>query len=257
MSRKNLIAEIKKNVLATFDDISADFDATRYKPWPETVDFLKCVPAGSCVLDLGCGNGRNTVFAAQNGFSVIGVDVSGKMLAIARSKYADLALPGSGGDAHFIRSDLEALSLADNSIDAAICVASIHHIPSGNGRLSAVSELHRVLKPGGSALISVWDLDQPRFKEELMRQVYGVCMSKAKNGDDTSCCGELLHPPPYEFGDVWVPWQTKSGKEYYRFYHLFYHNELVDLLERAGFKLIKYFRRMDNHNAIVKKDIKI
>jgi ubiquinone/menaquinone biosynthesis C-methylase UbiE len=255
VSGEDLIKKIKKHVHATFDDISDEFDETRYKPWPETIEFLKNMTGGSQVLDLGCGNGRNSVYATQNNLPVIGVDISGSMVSIARSKYKELAAKSPLMDAQFIRSDLEALPFSDNSMDAAVCVATLHHIPSGAARSKAASELRRVLKPGGSAFISVWDLDQPKFKEELMRQVYGVCMARSKNGEDKkACCGNIKHPPPYEFGDVWVPWKAKNGKVYHRFYHLFYHNELVELLESSGFKVINYFKRMDNHNAIVIKE---
>jgi ubiquinone/menaquinone biosynthesis C-methylase UbiE len=261
--RKNpdgLIEEIRAHVKTTFEQIAADFDGTRYKPWPETVDYLKSIPDGSKLLDLGSGNGRNAVFAAKNGYDVVGVDIAASMVSIAELKLRELgggSNSGTGlGRGEFIQADLENLPLQSNSFRAAICVATLHHVPSGEGRLEVVTELHRVLEPGATALVSVWDLDQERFKHELMRQLYSVCCrSPETSGAEAKSekGGRRTHPQPYEFGDVWVPWQSRSGETHYRFYHLFYHNELVQLLENCGFKIIKYFKRADNHNAVVQK----
>ncbi|UCH90237.1 MAG: class I SAM-dependent methyltransferase [Thermoplasmata archaeon] len=249
----DLVDEIRDHVKLTFEQIAGEFDSTRYKPWPETVEFLKTVPPGSTILDLGVGNGRNAVHAVKNNQNVVGVDIAGNMLALARSKFINIPGEKTLGSAEFVQADFEKLPIKPDTFDAVICVASLHHIPSGEGRLQVVSELHRVLKPGGTALVSVWDLDQPRFKQELMRQLYCVCRQAPQPDRTENDPVSKSHPRPYEFGDVWVPWQSKDGQTYYRFYHLFYHNELESLMEKGGFKINKYFRRADNHNVVVSK----
>jgi ubiquinone/menaquinone biosynthesis C-methylase UbiE len=252
-SKSSLIDEIKNHVSQTFDLISVEFDSTRYKPWPETVDYLKTVKPSARIIDIGVGNGRNAVYAARNGLEVLGIDFAGKILRLARNKFNKISRNESIGHVEFIQSDFGSLPLRSDSFDGAIFVASLHHIPSGEERMNAVQELYRVLKVGGTALISVWDLDQPRFKEELMRQLYGVCCAPDNSEKAEVNKTKKAHPPPYEFGDVWVPWQSKDGTVHYRFYHLFYHNELIQLMESTDFKIHKYFRRSDNHNVIVQK----
>ena len=42
-----------------YDQIAPHFDHTRYKPWPGVENFVKSLPDGSLLLDVGCGNGRN------------------------------------------------------------------------------------------------------------------------------------------------------------------------------------------------------
>lgn len=251
--KSDLIDEIRTHVKKTFEEISEDFDVTRYKPWPETVDYLTLLPEGSNILDLGVGNGRNSVFAVKKGLNVLGIDFARAMVSLARSKFTGLSDDERKGTADFIQSDFGMLPVKDGSVDAVVCIASLHHLPSDGVRRRAASEIFRVLKSNGTAFISVWDLDQSRFKHELTRHLYSVCRDGRGSGSDEDS-KEACHPPPYEFGDVWVPWQSKdSGGTYYRFYHLFYHDELTRLMESVGFEQVKYFRRADNHNIIVRK----
>jgi ubiquinone/menaquinone biosynthesis C-methylase UbiE len=42
-----------------YEQIAGHFSTTRHKPWPKVVEFMELVPAGSVLLDLGCGNGKN------------------------------------------------------------------------------------------------------------------------------------------------------------------------------------------------------
>jgi ubiquinone/menaquinone biosynthesis C-methylase UbiE len=226
MSIKRLI-EIQQ----TYDAISAEFDITRYKPWPQTVEFIDSLPTGSSILDLGCGNGRNIKYLAEvnKGFRILGLDFSIRMLRIAKDKIKQLGLMEN---VEFVLGDISNLPVTNDSIDAAISVATFHHLPSSELRLKSLLELARVLKHGGSAFISVWDFEQERFTDELEKQ---------------------LDQPPLdgEFGDVMVPWQGKRGEKFHRFYHLFYKDEFEKLLNKANFKIDKLFRAADNYHAVV------
>lgn len=62
-----------------------------------------------------------------------------------------------------IQADITSLPMTDDSFDAAICIHVLEHVPDDR---SAISELHRVLKPGGWALVSVpIRMDQPTFED--------------------------------------------------------------------------------------------
>lgn len=41
-----------------YEEIAGHFSSTRHTPWPRVVDFLKALPSGSLVADVGCGNGK-------------------------------------------------------------------------------------------------------------------------------------------------------------------------------------------------------
>ena len=223
---------VLKTIQHTFDDIAAEFDVTRNKPWPQTVEFVAGLPEGGVILDLGCGNGQNTKYLAsvESGFRIIGLDFSVRMLRIAREKHRQ---GGLHANVDFVLGDVASLPLRAQSLDGALYVAALHHLPSSALRLASLLELERCLKPGGKAFISVWDFEQERFRAELEKQ--------------------LAEPPVGEFGDVYVPWQGKRGKTHQRFYHLFYKSELEELLGETDLVVENLFRAADNYHVIARK----
>jgi SAM-dependent methyltransferase len=99
------------------------------------------------VLDAGCGNGRNLVYLLRNGFDVWGVDSDPDRLekaqALARSLRPDLPR------GRFCVGSLEDLSLADASFDFVISSAVLHFAPSEEVFDAMLTEMWRVLAPGG------------------------------------------------------------------------------------------------------------
>jgi arsenite methyltransferase len=113
-------------------------------------DALAAQP-GERIVDVGCGPG---FYAAElleqvgpEG-SVTGVDASAQMLAIAARRCEGL------GNVSFHESDATALPLPDASADGAISVQVLEYVEDVG---AALAELHRVLRPGGRAV--VWDVD--------------------------------------------------------------------------------------------------
>ena len=45
-------------LLQVYEEIAGHFSNTRHTPWPRVVDFLKQLPPGALVADVGCGNGK-------------------------------------------------------------------------------------------------------------------------------------------------------------------------------------------------------
>jgi ubiquinone/menaquinone biosynthesis C-methylase UbiE len=223
----------QRSLQKTYNEIAAEFDVTRYKPWPQTVDFINELPDDSSILDLGCGNGRNTIYLASlaRGFKIIAIDFSVKMLRIAKNKSKQQKLKEN---IEFVLGDIAKIPFATSSMDNAIYVATLHHLPTSDLRLQSLKDLKRCLKPGGRAFVSVWDFEQERFENELSEQ--------------------LQEPPTdREFGDVFVPWTGKRSANEQRFYHLFYKDELESLLDKTNFRIEKLFRAADNYHAVVVK----
>jgi SAM-dependent methyltransferase len=106
---------------------------------------------GGLVLDLGCGEGRHSFYAAEQGFRVIGVDY--ERLAIQRALALAGKHPGAGGRVSFQVADLFALPFQPLSVDVIIDYGCFHHVTRGDtGRyLNGVLPL---LKPGGYFLLS-------------------------------------------------------------------------------------------------------
>ena len=140
-------------VAAAFDAIADEFDASRTRPWRETLQFETALPRAAKVLDLGCGNGRNLAVFSERGHVVVGLDASAGLLACAAKR----------GRRGLVRGDVIALPFSDASFDAVHTVAALHHLPSEGERCKSVTEVARVLRLGGLALFSVWAHEQDRF----------------------------------------------------------------------------------------------
>jgi SAM-dependent methyltransferase len=176
------------------------------------LEFLTGLPKKSLVLDAGCGNGRNALAAEGLGHMVVGFDVSAAMLQKAREKC------GCG----LVRADARLVPFRDDIFDAALSIAVIHHLETEDGRLEALRELGRALKPSGRALIGVWAREQERLAEKC----------------DAN-------------GDTWVDWKTPDGIVRKRFYHLYDEKGFRSALAAAGLREVRYVYRCDNHYAIV------
>jgi ArsR family transcriptional regulator len=122
--------------------------------------LLGLLPAEWVVGDLGCGTGLLVTALAPHVRAVIGVDGSEEMLAAARARAADLA------NVDLRVGLLEDLPIDDESLDAAVMMLVLHHVPSP---VPALVEARRVLKPGGRLLI----VDMAPHEREEYRQQMG------------------------------------------------------------------------------------
>jgi len=121
-------------------------------------DVARVVPPAARILEVGCGPGQLSIrLARSHGFAVTGLDLDPAMIerAVANAR-------GSSGDdgprPRFIVGDVAALPFADASFDVVISTFSMHHWAD---RTTGLSEIARVLRPGGRVLI--WDLKQGRI----------------------------------------------------------------------------------------------
>jgi alkylated DNA repair protein alkB family protein 8 len=219
----------------TWDSIAKSFDKTRRKPWQECLDFIQSIPTESVVADIACGNGRHLLYCAKKCKKVIGLDISSKMLEIAKEK----TIKEDIKNVNFIHSTAEDISLDDCSVDAVLYIAALHNIPGKENRIKSLKEIRRILKKDGKALISVWS----RYTDKFRKSFQNKNLSNKKT----------------EFGDKHIYWR-QDGLDVPRFYHLYGKKEFVSDLEEAGFKIIKVKgvkikseKYNDNYFAIVTK----
>ena len=103
----------------------------------EAVVRLGALKPGDRVADLGCGSGAFSEELRTLGYSVVGVDISPKLIAVGRAKYPGLEL---------LEGDVEDLPFATGSLDGILLSGLVHHFPDPS---RCAAEVYRVLKPGG------------------------------------------------------------------------------------------------------------
>jgi SAM-dependent methyltransferase len=122
-----------------------------FRPWATLLSGEFRAWRGRTVLDLATGSGIVAqVLASRVGAEgkIIAADVSGEMLELARRRCAGLE-----PEVEVVRSSAHPLELPDASIDVVVCQQGFQFFPD---RRAAAVEIHRVLRPGGTALIASW-----------------------------------------------------------------------------------------------------
>ncbi len=192
--------------MSVYNNFAQEFSSTRQYLWDDLKPLAKYTRNGNKVLDLGCGNGR--LYQLFDGMSIhyIGLDQSEELIKKAQEKF-------SGVD--FAVGDMRELPFPDDSYDIIYSIAAFHHLANAEDRLKALSEMRRVLKPGGKVVMTNWNLLGKWGSEQVEKGKY-----KKWEKDFT------------------VPYKNSEGKILgERFYHGFDLDELESLLTEARFDL--------------------
>lgn len=201
-------------VYLTYEKIAQHFSDTRFKIWNAPYEFISSLPAGSHVVEVGCGNGKNMIVRDDLHFD--GCDLSKEFVKICQEKKLNV-----------IEANNLNIPYKDNTYDFTLSVAVIHHLFTKENRLQAIKELIRITKPEGKIFIEVWAFEQGEkskfnfkehdllvpFKDKVTREVLGE-----------------------------------------RFYHMFTENELEELVQQIpNVEIIKKFYEKGNWGIIIKK----
>lgn len=167
------------------------------------------------IIDLGCGSGRNMI--ASNDVEYYGIDFSANQL-----KCAEITAKEKGINARFFKKYAWKTDFPDKMFDFGLFIAALHCIEDKKKREESLKEFYRVLKKNSKSLISVWNSDDKRF-----------------NGLK---------------GDIYMGWK-KDRKEYFRYYYLYDKNELIELLEKVGFKIDEIYEIDSFNDRFSKKNL--
>jgi ubiquinone/menaquinone biosynthesis C-methylase UbiE len=155
-----------------FDRQAADYDTAPYGRHARRLqaDVLAAAAtfAFAAVLDVGCGTGATlaALVTARPGLEAHGVDLSPRMVEVARERL--------GGLAAVEVADAERLPLPDASVDLVTCVDSLHHYPDP---AAALAEMRRVTRTGGGLVIGEWRVRAP------LRQLMNRLLPRLPEGD--------------------------------------------------------------------------
>lgn len=198
----------------TYDRIGAHFAETRPDPWDEVERFLDA-RTGEVGLDVGVGNGRHSELLARNVDTVIGIDLSRRVLAVARARADDRGFP-----LQLCLANAVALPLAAGTVDLAVYVATLHHLRPRERRIASLDELARVLAQNGLAVVSAWSVRSDRFDRV--------------RGFDTT-----------------VDWTLPDGETVPRFYHIYDPDEFRADIESSRLTLRRAYESRGNCYAEV------
>ncbi|HSL21140.1 MAG TPA: methyltransferase domain-containing protein [Vicinamibacterales bacterium] len=151
-----------RDVARHFDDIATEY-GDQFKPhvWSHLLDrkvgliarTLSHVPLARRGLDLGCGLGVQCRALEKYGYRVVGIDVSQRLVQQARR-----------GGATVAAGSALALPFQDASLDFVYAIGVLHHLPDRRAQHTALTEIARVLKPGGQFLVHETNTRNPLFR---------------------------------------------------------------------------------------------
>lgn len=206
------------------------FSITRPYLSKDLLELKKYPKTGDRILDLGCGNGRLTQLFDRQKIDYVGVDTAAKMVEIAQKKYPQ--------DNFFIQKNPIKIDMPTDTFDLVFCLSVFHHVPSEQSRLKYLKEIHRVLKPNGRLILTVWNLNKRRHLTlELLA-------NKIKNRR-------------IDWGDLFITFKDNTGQTIaQRYHHRFKQDEIVSLLENADFTIEelrhdKRGKKYENENIVL------
>lgn len=197
----------EQHVQSVYSQIATHFSDTRVNQWPWITDFINETNKDkNRILDIGCGNGRN-----MNGYAndyVYGIDTCPEFVTICKDN-----------GKHVEMADMCSIPFPDEYFDHLLCIAAFHHLGTNDRRIKALEEMKRIIKPGGTLLLSTWSIQQPINSKQQFTK----------------------------FGDTLVKW-NKFGTTYERYYYIFEDEELYKLFWQTGWKIKSH--RWDHGNEI-------
>jgi len=212
--KKEIADKILTETESGYDFISDKFSETRKYFWRDLEFIRNYAKNGDNILDFGCGNGRLLELFSGKNVDYFGVDTSSKLIEIAGQKYR-------GDNVKFQKvSSSESLPFPDNFFNVVYSVAVFHHFPGRGYREKMAKELFRITKPGGYAIITVWNLWQ--------RKYIGRILKNWKN--------KILRKSPLDWNDCCITFKNNQGEVFSRYHHAFAKHEIIKIFTQAGFR---------------------
>jgi SAM-dependent methyltransferase len=205
----------------------------------QQIQFLKnhLKPAGY-VLDLACGSGRHSIVLSADGYMMIGLDASLRLLKIAKQRSQGIAV---------VLGDIRFLPFKTDTFDAAVSVdTSFGYLPSEADDKVSLSEVRRVMTQEGLLIIDVFNREYLALKyreqsNSTKEKGYPSFILQQKRTISDS--GEWLC-------DLWTV-RDKENLQVSFFEHkvrLYGRDKLRSLLEGAGFRGNRVFGGYEGEN---------
>lgn len=177
-AKRRYVRRLFATIADRYDLITVFLSYGRDRAWKQRLVRMADARAGMQVLDLATGTGDIAYRLHDAGGRVVGLDVTARMIEIARAKRPSANRPA------FIVGDMTALPFAGSRFDVVTTGYGLRNVPD---LAAALDEIARVLKPGGQLL----SLDFDRPSNTFVRSVYLAYLSMVGGA-----LGWVLHRDP-------------------------------------------------------------
>jgi SAM-dependent methyltransferase len=195
--------------------------------------FRRLLPPNQPILEAGCGSGRWVGWFVRQGWQTTGIDWSEALCDRARQ-----SVPGGV----FVAGDMRAMPFPSQSFGSVISLGAVEH--DVEGPLAALREYHRVLSPGGIAIITVPYMSPVRrvmrvVKEFLRPGAYLV--SRRLGVKQAVRIMKNLRAVRHASRSEWRPEFLRAGEEWSFFQYNFTKRQMTSFLDAAGFVVVEEF----------------
>jgi ubiquinone/menaquinone biosynthesis methyltransferase len=218
--KRRYVRTLFATIADRYDLITVVLSYGRDRRWKRRLVDLAAPVPDARALDLATGTGDIAFAVRERGARVVGLDVTRRMIELARAKAA-----GSGPS--FLVGDMVALPFAPDSFDLVTTGYGLRNVPDLG---AAIDEIVRVLKPGGQAL----SLDFDRPANALVRAVYLQYLEIVGG-----VLGWLLHRNPDTYRYIPASIQKYPGAA-----------GVARLMEARGFSRVRHYRVLGGLMAI-------
>jgi ubiquinone/menaquinone biosynthesis C-methylase UbiE len=227
----------------TYDDSVPD--------WPGEIDFYRALAAKArrddgSVLEIACGTGRVAIRLAQDGAKVVGLDLSRKMIEVAKQKSKEL------GNVRWFQGDMRAFRLEEKFNLALVPGHSFQNLNTPQDQVACLRCIKRHLNPTGLIVIHLdhMNAENVRWLGELCGAKRGVFegaeeFKHQQTGRQTRASRAWSYEPSTQTAIVQTIWEemdtdgqvvNRVEREPIRL-HCVFRFEMEHLLTRAGFKI--------------------
>jgi demethylmenaquinone methyltransferase/2-methoxy-6-polyprenyl-1,4-benzoquinol methylase len=155
--KRRYVRALFSTIANRYDLITVLLSFGRDRAWKRRLVRAAQLQAGDRVIDLACGTGDIAFLAARRGASVVGLDITARMVDLARVKSIRLRAAGAPRSPSFTVGDMMALPFVASSADVVTTGYGLRNVPELD---VAIDEIVRVLRPGG--LLLSLDFNRPR-----------------------------------------------------------------------------------------------
>jgi ubiquinone/menaquinone biosynthesis methyltransferase len=208
--KRRYVRSLFSTIAGRYDFITVFLSYGQDRRWKRRVVELAKPRPGARALDLATGTGDLAFALAARGAEVVGLDITTRMIELARAK-------STSSNPAFLVGDMMALPFPPASFDIVTTGYGLRNVPS---LTTAIDEIGRVLKPGGQIL----SLDFNRPSNGLLRNVYLAYLTVVGGA-----LGWLLHRDPDTYRYIPASIRQYPGAE-----------AVARLFEARGFGMARY-----------------